>query len=134
MAKTWTVLIVDDDPAMRRLGRAMLERLGLIVTDAGDGRTAVELFTRSQADLVLLDIKMPGEDGFSTCERIRRLPFGRDVPILMVTSMAGSDIAKRAAAAGATDYVTKPINWSALAARVQAILADAAPADFAALP
>ena len=126
MASTWTVLIVDDDPAMRQLGRARLEKLGLIVTEAADGRQAIEVFKQCQADLVLLDASMPKMDGFEACQRIRKLRFGDDIPIIMVTAFASSDSAKQAIAAGATEFVTKPINWADLGARIRNYLAHRA--------
>ena len=101
MAATWTVLVADDESLMRKMIRAMLERhLGLIVTEAADGRAALEAFRQSQADLVLLDANMPRLDGFEVCAKIRALEYGADVPILMVTSLADSESARRAARGG----------------------------------
>jgi len=123
MAATWTILVADDDPLMRKMIRAMLERrLGLIVTEAADGREALDTFRQSQADLVLLDAKMPKLDGFKVCEKIRGLDYGADVPILMVTALADSESVKRAMAAGATDFVTKPINWAKLGQLIEKYL------------
>ena len=119
MASTWTVLIVDDDATTRTLMRSALERLGLIVVEAANGEEALGVFRKSQADLVLLDANMPRMNGFEACAAIRRLDYGRDIPIIMVTSMADSDAVKRAVKVGVTDYVTKPVNWSQLSERIR---------------
>jgi PleD family two-component response regulator len=94
--------------------RKMLEEQGFVVAEAADGREALAVFQHCQADLVLLDAKMPRLDGFGACRKMRRLSRGSDVPIIMVTSLADSDSVKSAMAAGATDYLTKPINWAGL--------------------
>lgn len=131
MAKTWTVLVVDDDTTTRMLMRSALERLGLIVIEATNGEDALKVFSSSQADLVLLDASMPRMDGFKACAAIRRMEYGRDIPIVMVTSMADSDSVKRAAAAGVTDFVTKPVNWAHLSQRIRELLQDTQPASSA---
>jgi CheY-like chemotaxis protein len=125
MAATWTILVADDESLTRKMIRVMLERqLGLIVTEAADGREALEAFKQSQADLVLLDANMPRLDGFEVCAKIRALEYGVDVPILMVTSLADSESARRAADAGATDFVTKPINWAKLGKLIEQNLTE----------
>lgn len=128
MAATWTILVADDESLTRKMIRAMLERqLGLIVTEAADGRAALEAFRQSQADLVLLDANMPRLDGFEVCAKIRALEYGVDVPILMVTSLADSESARRAAEVGATDFVTKPINWAKLGRLIELHLPESRP-------
>jgi DNA-binding response OmpR family regulator len=114
MAAKRTVLVVEDDRLTRQMMRGLLEKQGLDVVEAADGREAVERFRQSPADLILLDASMPRLDGFSACKQIRRLESGTNVPILMVTSLSDSDSVKRASAAGATDFVTKPISWASL--------------------
>lgn len=128
MASTWTVLVVDDDATTRTLMRSALERLGLIVVEAANGEEALGAFTKSQADLVLLDANMPKMNGFEACAAIRRIDYGRDIPIIMVTSMADSDAVKRAVGAGVTDFVTKPVNWSQLSERIREHLQTSSPA------
>lgn len=127
MASTWTVLVVDDDATTRTLMRSALERLGLIVVDAANGEEALSTFRKSQADLVLLDANMPRMDGFETCQAIRRIEYGRDIPIIMVTSMADSDAVKRAVKVGITDFVTKPVNWAQLSERIGTYLQTSGP-------
>ena len=119
-----SVLVVDDDPVARFLYRQVLEQEGFLVADAGDGGPAVTIFQEREPDLVLLDVLMPEMDGFQTCAALRRLPggVGAHVPILMVTGL--DDVASIRAAydAGATDFVTKPINWTILIPRMRYML------------
>ena len=114
MKSSPSILIVEDDALTRKMLCGMLEKLGAAVIEAKDGKEAVDLIRKSPVDLVLLDASMPRMDGFSACQQIRKLKQGKDVPILMVTSLADSDSVKRAVAAGVTDFVTKPISWNSL--------------------
>jgi diguanylate cyclase (GGDEF)-like protein len=116
------VLVIDDDPAIRLLSRATLEHDGFQVIEAPDGDTGVALFAQSRPDIVLLDVMMPGKDGFSTCSELRRLSPQSPVPVLMMTGLDDVDSINRAYQAGATDFVTKPINWPVLGHRVRYIL------------
>lgn len=116
------VLIVDDDVSMRLLLRTSIEQGGFSVEEAGDGREAIELFESSKPDAVLLDVVMPGIDGFETCAALRRRSGGAHVPILMVTGVDDVDSVSKAYEAGATDFVSKPINWLILTERVRYML------------
>jgi len=120
------VLVVDDDASARALARTVLERAGYRVEEAADGRAAVERFARHGADMVLLDVMMPRLDGFGTCRRIRRLPGGDTVPVLVATALDDDLCIARAFEAGATDFVTKPVHWAALTQRVRYMLRNAA--------
>jgi diguanylate cyclase (GGDEF)-like protein len=115
-------LIVDDDPTMRLLERAALERIGLAVAEAADGEGAVRTFAERAPDIVLLDVLLPGSDGFSVLERIRALPGGDLVPVLMVTSLDDTASIRHAYSAGATGFVAKPINWELLGYHVRYVL------------
>lgn len=113
------VLIVDDDSTMRLLTRATLEQAGFEVAEADDGGPALEVFKSQRPDLVLLDVLMPGMDGFTTCSELRKLPEGQHTPILMATALDDLDSINRAFEVGATDFITKPINWTILSYRVR---------------
>jgi diguanylate cyclase (GGDEF)-like protein len=108
------VLVVDDEPSLRLYMRAAMQKAGFKVIEAEDGETALDLFTANKPDLILLDLVMPGMDGFETCKVVRRLPGGLYTPILMVTGSDDKDSIEKAFEAGASDFVSKPINWAML--------------------
>jgi diguanylate cyclase (GGDEF)-like protein/PAS domain S-box-containing protein len=116
------VLVVDDDPTMRLLVGEALEPGGLEVEEASDGVQALGAFRRQPYDLVLLDVRMPGSDGFAVCEEIRKAPGGEDVPIVIMTGLDDLDSIRRAYEVGATDFITKPIPWLVLSHRVRYLL------------
>ncbi len=121
------VLVVDDERAIRRLLRMYLTDAGFTVAEAADGPEAVEQVRRGGIDLVLLDLMLPGIDGFEVCRRLREL--GR-VPVIMLT--ARSDEADRVTGLelGADDYVVKPFSPAEVVARVRAVMRRvAAPPD-----
>jgi len=117
-----TVLVVDDDPVMRLLMLEMLKRVGLHGIEAENGRQALDMFDRMAPELILLDVDMPGLDGFGVCRAIRRLPAGATVPIIMVTGGDELEAVTLAYEEGATDFVSKPINWPILGHRVLYVL------------
>lgn len=115
------ILTVDDDPAFLALIRAYLADLGYRdVVQADTAGAAIALVTRSDRrfDCVLLDIDMPGTDGIALCAQLRGLPQAARVPIVMVTARTETDSVERAFAAGATDYLTKPLNRTDLRGRL----------------
>ena len=107
-------LVVDDDPSLRLYMSAALKKSGFNVLEAESGEAALGLFTTGRPDLILLDLVMPGMDGFETCRAVRRLPGGRYTQILMVTGLDDNDSIETAFDAGANDFVSKPINWTIL--------------------
>ena len=113
------VLIVDDDAATRLLTRTCLTGAGFDTEMAADGQEGLERFRASPPDVVLLDVSMPGMDGFTLCSLIRTLPEGQDVPVLMLTGMDDVESINRAFEMGATEFITKPINWTLLGHRVR---------------
>jgi DNA-binding response OmpR family regulator len=113
------ILVVDDDPDIRGLLRELLDRRGFSVLEAGDGQEALRVFFDDRPDLVVLDVQMPGLDGWKTLERIRELS---DVPVVMLTAKATELEKTRGLRAGADDYVTKPFGRQELLARVEALL------------
>lgn len=118
-AKKPLVLVVDDDPTMRLLVGEALDEAGFARREAADGQTALEAFMSARPDLVLLDVMMPGMDGFETCSQLRQLPGGTDVPVMMMTGSDDIDSIHRAFEAGATDFITKPINYPILGYRLR---------------
>jgi predicted signal transduction protein with EAL and GGDEF domain/FixJ family two-component response regulator len=117
-----TVLVADDDPVMRLLMLEMLDSVGLTGIEAADGAQAVALAHARTPDLILLDVEMPKMDGFAACRAIRDLPNGATVPIVMVTGGDDLEAVTNAYEAGATDFVSKPINWPILGHRVLYVL------------
>jgi DNA-binding response OmpR family regulator len=113
------ILVVDDDPDIRGLVRELLERRGYAVTEAPDGQAALQKLYSGRPDLVVLDVGMPGMDGWTTLERIRELS---DVPVMMLTARSAELEKTRGLQAGADDYVTKPFGRQELLARVEALL------------
>ncbi len=114
-----TVLLVDDDPTIRDLLRLYVERDGHRVLSAADGETALQVALRAHPDLVLLDVMLPGLDGFEVCRRIRE---ASDVPILLLTARSGDSDKVIGLDLGADDYVVKPFSPRELMARVRALL------------
>ena len=114
-----TVLVADDDAPTRLLLRAALEPDGWRVEEAADGAHACETAERVLPDIVLLDVGMPHSDGFETCASMRALPGGRHVPIMMITAMDDQASISRAYEVGATDFLSKPFNFTILRERLQ---------------
>jgi adenylate cyclase len=115
-----TVLAVDDQPPNLRLLEAVLSPRGYRVIMASSGEQALELLPSSGADLVLLDIVMPGIDGYEVCRRIRAAPETAFLPVVMITA-SGHQEKTRAIEAGADDFVSKPFDQSELLARVASL-------------
>jgi DNA-binding response OmpR family regulator len=113
------ILVVDDDADIRGLVRELLDRRGFEVSEARDGQEALRRFFDERPDLVVLDVAMPGLDGWATLERIRELS---DVPVVMLTAKATELEKTRGLRAGADDYVTKPFGRQELLARVEGLL------------
>ena len=113
------ILIVDDDPQIRRVMRTTLIAQGFEVADAKSGEEAIEKFRENKYDLILLDMNMGGMDGIETCREIRS---GSDVGIIMLTVRDAEKDKIAALDAGADDYVTKPFSAPELMARVRAAL------------
>ena len=116
------ILVVDDESGSRRLTRATLKKSGFEVTEARDGSEALELLRAEMPDLVLMDVSMPVMDGFTAVAELRLLPNGGRVPVVMMTGLDDVGSIDRAFEVGATDFITKPINWTILAHRVRYIL------------
>jgi two-component system KDP operon response regulator KdpE len=113
------ILIVDDEPHLVRAVRMYLELQGYAVFGAQSGEEALEAIRARLPDLVILDVMLPGLDGFQTLEELRRFS---NMPVIMLTSVAKEDQSVRGLTLGADDYLTKPFSQKDLVARIQAVL------------
>ena len=113
------ILLVEDDPSIRKLVRVNLVKRGYTVSEAGDSHQAIALFQEIPVDLVLLDLMLPGLSGVDICVWIRARS---DVPIIVLSARLEEDLKVAALDAGADDYVTKPFGSEELLARVRAFL------------
>src|SRR5258708_6315020 len=113
------IFVVDDDDEIRGLLRALLERAGYEVSEASDGRSGLRELYGGSPDLIILDVAMPGLDGWATLERIREVT---DVPVLMLTAHDAELERVRGLKGGADDYVVKPFGRQELVARVDVLL------------
>ena len=118
---TGRILVVDDVPANVRLLEAMLLPHGFDVVSAVEGRAALELAGSAKPDLVLLDVMMPGLDGYAVCRRLRESEETAVLPVIMVTASDGTEKVM-AIEAGADDFVTKPFDLHELLARIRSLL------------
>jgi diguanylate cyclase (GGDEF)-like protein len=115
-------LIVDDNPTFRALSRMSLEQDDLRVDEAVSGQAAIDFATTRMPDIIVLDVQMPGMDGFTACQRIRQLPGGDFVPILVMTGLEDVDSIARAYEVGATDFIVKPCHGLILNQRIRYML------------
>ncbi|MDQ1360308.1 MAG: hypothetical protein QOJ44_685 [Acidimicrobiaceae bacterium] len=120
------ILIIEDDERIRSSMRLALEDEGYTVDDVASGEEGVSRFTEQPAELVLIDLMLPGIDGFEACRTLRRQS---TVPVIMVTARSDTHDVVAGLEAGADDYVTKPFVAKELAARIRALLRRARPVD-----
>ena len=116
------VLVSDDDANVRLLTRQCLEAEDMTVVEACNGPETIDVFVRERPDLVFLDVEMPGMSGLEVCKRIRQMPQGESIPIMIVTGSDDRQSIDQGFEAGATQYKTKPVNWSLLGRDVQYVL------------
>ena len=114
-----TILLVEDDERIRMSMRLALEDEGYLIREAATGEDALTSFQQRSADVVPIDLMLPGMDGFACCRAIRR---SSDVPIVMVTARADTHDVVAGLEAGADDYLTKPFAPKELSARIRALL------------
>ena len=119
MQRKTHVLVVDDDPRLLRLVRVNLERAGFSVSTAGHGQAALDELAAQPPDAMVLDITMPGVDGFTLTQQVREIS---NVPIIMLTAMSEQAQKVRGLEIGADDYMTKPFDPDELVARLRALL------------
>ena len=116
------ILVVDDNPLNIKLLAARLTREYYVVETAADGYQALEAVAKQLPDLILLDVMMPGMDGFEVCRKLREDPRARHIPVVMVTALTDVSDRVQGLRAGADDFLSKPINEVALLARVRSLL------------
>ena len=116
------ILVVDDEPAIRLLCRVNLQADGFDVQEASDGVAAMRIAREWHPELILLDVMMPGEDGFAVAERIRDDPSLSGTRVMFLTARADIGDNERARGTGAVGHVTKPFNPSSLGDEVRAAL------------
>jgi DNA-binding response OmpR family regulator len=122
------LLIVDDDPTLLRFLTEYFEREGFQVDSAGGGNQALRLFYAQRPDLVIVDVMMPGMDGWEVTARLRELA---ETPVIMLTAKSGEADKLRGFRLGIDDYITKPFSLAELGARVGAVLGRASAANAA---
>ena len=117
-----SVLVVDDEPTARTMLRLILVRAGFEVLEAQDGSEALEEVKRQLPDLMILDIMMPGIDGFEVCEILRSNDETAELPIIMLSARADAESVNRGLLLGATKYLTKPVMPDDLTRQVREVL------------
>lgn len=113
------ILVVDDDLVTRKTLVKILRNSGYTLLEADNGNIAIDIFNEHNPDLVLMDVIMPIMDGYEACSRLRKFTDYQNLPILMLTGLSDVESVDKAFDAGATDFITKPINWSLLEQRVR---------------
>ncbi|MFV0478795.1 MAG: EAL domain-containing protein [Parahaliea sp.] len=116
------VLVSDDDNNVRMLTRQCLEAEDISVVEASNGLETLDMFVRERPDLIFLDVEMPGMSGLEVCQRIRQMPQGASVPIMIVTGSDDCLTIDKGFEAGATQYKVKPVNWALLSRDVHYML------------
>ena len=119
---TQTIMIVDDSPGVLSLYGMFFERQGYEVLKAMDSASALEMLRESVPDLFLLDVMMPEINGIELCQRIRAMPHHEQTPVIILSAFSDSGTIEQTFAAGANDYVVKPIDPQELANRVGELL------------
>jgi two-component system, OmpR family, alkaline phosphatase synthesis response regulator PhoP len=117
-----TILIIDDEPELIKILDYNLTKAGYLAVSARDGGTGLEMARKSAPDLIILDIMMPGMDGWEVCKKLRQEPATSGTPLLMLTAKAEEGDRVLGLELGADDYVTKPFGVREILARVKALL------------
>jgi diguanylate cyclase (GGDEF)-like protein/PAS domain S-box-containing protein len=123
------VLIIDDDTVTRIMAGEALREAGFTVAEAGSGEAGLAAFEAQRPDLVLLDVVMPGLDGYEVCRKLRAHPRLGHVPIIMLTGLEDTESVEKAYDSGATDFISKPINWALLRYRISYVMRAATALD-----
>ena len=116
------VLLVEDEEPLRRVMKDLLEREGYIVAEARDGVQALDEVDRHAPDIIVLDLNLPGLDGYSVLQQLRSRPATQGIPVMVLTAKGDEDNEVRVFELGADDFITKPFRARALSARLEAVL------------
>ncbi len=119
------ILVVDDDENILSLERTILEQKGFEVTTADSGEQALKLLKQGAFDLVLLDVMMPGKDGFEVCRQIKQDARTRTIPVIFLTAKGGGEALAEGFESGAVMYINKPFTANKLLTIVNTMLAQA---------
>ncbi len=122
---THSILVVDDEPMARNLLRLMLVREGFDVLEAANGTAALTMLDEARPDLMVLDVMMPGMDGMSVCEAVRKRNELKSLPVLMLSARTDAESVRQGLESGATRYLRKPISADELTSHVREILTRA---------
>jgi DNA-binding response OmpR family regulator len=124
---SWSVLVVDDEPMARTLLRLMLVRAGFEVMEAENGYEALEKLKQDEPDVMILDVMMPGIDGFTVCETVRAQSDTAGLPIIMLSAKTDMASVEKGLRLGANKYLTKPILPEELTRQVREVLKSSEP-------
>lgn len=116
------ILVINDDQSLRMLLHLAMEQEGYQVTEAKNGEEGLAAYRQNQPDLVLLEAVMLVMDGFTCCTQLRNLPNNERTSVLMITVLDDPESVEQAFEVGATDYISKPINWVVLRHRVRHLI------------
>ncbi|PTY02906.1 two-component system response regulator [Verrucomicrobia bacterium LW23] len=120
--KNKRVMVVDDERHMQRLLHFNLEKTGCIVLPAMSGEDALEKAAATTVDLLIVDVMMPGIDGFTTVRKLREVPGYEHLPIIMLTARGQADVREAAAGLGISDFLTKPFSPIELVTRARELI------------
>jgi DNA-binding response OmpR family regulator len=116
------VLLVEDEEQLRRVMKDLLQREGYTVAEARDGIQALDEVDRHAPDVIILDLNLPGLDGYGVLAQLRSRPATKEIPVMVLTAKGDEDNEVRVFELGADDFVTKPFRARALTARLEAVL------------
>jgi CheY-like chemotaxis protein len=119
-----TILVVDDDQLMHRLFQHHLERAGYRMISATTGREAIEMATREQPQLIVMDIMMPDMDGLAALRELKKCDASKQIPVIMITANASHLSRQEASSYGATIFLTKPISPTQLLTEIRKVLPE----------
>ncbi len=116
------ILVIDDEVTQRMLVKEYLEEAGHVVRQSDDGMHGLKMAIATKPDVILLDLLLPSMDGYSLCKSLKDRLETAAIPIILITASRGSDVIEKGLAAGADDFLTKPVDWAYLADRVMNVV------------